>query len=240
MLRRETKHMSFIISPFEPISSRIFSLYFSSSTSQYLISISSCVFFLSFFSSTSQYLISISACIIFPLYLLRHLLYLISISSCVFFFFFSSASSVPNFHQLLHIFFYFLLLLHLQYLISISACIFFSSASSIPHFHQLLHIFSYFFFFYVFISALPFSPENVLSDDLTGGRPAVRPGVVRVTSHCEIVDQRIQPYVHLSRSQPLLLLSNLIIIMIMYIYHVLINALSTNMIHINVNMIFYT
>ena len=33
---------------------------------------------------------------------------------------------------------------------------------------------------------------------------------------------------------------NLIIIMIMYIYHVFINVLSANMIHINLNMIFYT
>ena len=32
----------------------------------------------------------------------------------------------------------------------------------------------------------------------------------------------------------------LIIIIIMYIYHALINALSTHMIHINLNMIFYT
>ena len=32
----------------------------------------------------------------------------------------------------------------------------------------------------------------------------------------------------------------LIIIIIMYIYHVLINALSAHMIHINLNMIFYT
>ena len=31
-----------------------------------------------------------------------------------------------------------------------------------------------------------------------------------------------------------------IIIIIMYIYHALINALSTHMIHINLNMIFYT
>ena len=31
-----------------------------------------------------------------------------------------------------------------------------------------------------------------------------------------------------------------IIIIIMYIYHVLINALSAHMIHINLNMIFYT
>ena len=31
-----------------------------------------------------------------------------------------------------------------------------------------------------------------------------------------------------------------LIIIIMYIYHVLINALSTHMIHINLNMIFYT
>ena len=30
------------------------------------------------------------------------------------------------------------------------------------------------------------------------------------------------------------------IIVIMYIYHALINALSTHMIHINLNMIFYT
>ena len=30
------------------------------------------------------------------------------------------------------------------------------------------------------------------------------------------------------------------IIIIMYIYHMLINALSTHMIHINLNMIFYT
>ena len=32
----------------------------------------------------------------------------------------------------------------------------------------------------------------------------------------------------------------LIIIIIMYIYHALINALSTHMIHINLNTIFYT
>ena len=32
----------------------------------------------------------------------------------------------------------------------------------------------------------------------------------------------------------------LIIIIIMYIYHALINALSAHMIHINLNMIFYT
>ena len=32
----------------------------------------------------------------------------------------------------------------------------------------------------------------------------------------------------------------IIIIMIMYIYHALINALSAHMIHINLNMIFYT
>ena len=32
----------------------------------------------------------------------------------------------------------------------------------------------------------------------------------------------------------------IIIIIIMYIYHVLINALSAHMIHINLNMIFYT
>ena len=31
-----------------------------------------------------------------------------------------------------------------------------------------------------------------------------------------------------------------VIIIIMYIYHVLINALSTHMIHINLNIIFYT
>ena len=31
-----------------------------------------------------------------------------------------------------------------------------------------------------------------------------------------------------------------IIIIIMYIYHALINALSAHMIHINLNMIFYT
>ena len=34
--------------------------------------------------------------------------------------------------------------------------------------------------------------------------------------------------------------NNKIIIIIMYIYHVLINALSAHMIHINLNMIFYT
>ena len=32
----------------------------------------------------------------------------------------------------------------------------------------------------------------------------------------------------------------IIIIIIMYIYHALINALSAHMIHINLNMIFYT
>ena len=32
----------------------------------------------------------------------------------------------------------------------------------------------------------------------------------------------------------------IIIVVIMYIYHALINALSTHMIHINLNMIFYT
>ena len=31
-----------------------------------------------------------------------------------------------------------------------------------------------------------------------------------------------------------------IIIIIMYIYHVLINAMSAHMIHVNLNMIFYT
>ena len=36
------------------------------------------------------------------------------------------------------------------------------------------------------------------------------------------------------------MVSVLIIIIIMYIYHVLINALSAHMIHINLNMIFYT
>ena len=35
-------------------------------------------------------------------------------------------------------------------------------------------------------------------------------------------------------------LLNLIIIIIMYIYHALINALSAQMIHINLNMICYT
>ena len=34
--------------------------------------------------------------------------------------------------------------------------------------------------------------------------------------------------------------SQFIIIIIMYIYHALINALSAHMIHINLNMIFYT
>ena len=38
----------------------------------------------------------------------------------------------------------------------------------------------------------------------------------------------------------LLLLIIIIIIIIMYIYHALINALSAHMIHINLNMIFYT
>ena len=33
---------------------------------------------------------------------------------------------------------------------------------------------------------------------------------------------------------------NIIIIIIMYFYHALINALSAHMIHINLNMIFYT
>ena len=33
---------------------------------------------------------------------------------------------------------------------------------------------------------------------------------------------------------------HIIIIIIMYIYHVLINALSAHMIHINLNVIFYT
>ena len=37
-----------------------------------------------------------------------------------------------------------------------------------------------------------------------------------------------------------LLLKYTLIIIIMYIYHALINALSTHMIHINLNMIFYT
>ena len=37
-----------------------------------------------------------------------------------------------------------------------------------------------------------------------------------------------------------LILAVLIIIIIMYIYHALINALSAHMIHINLNMIFYT
>ena len=42
-------------------------------------------------------------------------------------------------------------------------------------------------------------------------------------------------------SRPKWKLTDLIImIIIMYIYHVLINALSTHMIHINLNMIFYT
>ena len=40
------------------------------------------------------------------------------------------------------------------------------------------------------------------------------------------------------RSAPLVAQS--VIIMIMYIYHALINALSAHMIHINLNMIFYT
>ena len=35
-------------------------------------------------------------------------------------------------------------------------------------------------------------------------------------------------------------LENLIALIIMYIYHALINALSAHMIHINLNMIFYT
>ena len=34
--------------------------------------------------------------------------------------------------------------------------------------------------------------------------------------------------------------ANLILIIIMYIYHALINTLSAHMIHINLNMIFYT
>ena len=38
----------------------------------------------------------------------------------------------------------------------------------------------------------------------------------------------------------LLLIIIIIIIIIMYIYHALINALSAHMIHINLNMIFYT
>ena len=33
---------------------------------------------------------------------------------------------------------------------------------------------------------------------------------------------------------------NIIIVIIMYIYHVIINALSAHMLHINLNMIFYT
>ena len=38
----------------------------------------------------------------------------------------------------------------------------------------------------------------------------------------------------------LLLLLLLLLLIIMYVYHALINALSAHMIHINLNMIFYT
>ena len=51
-------------------------------------------------------------------------------------------------------------------------------------------------------------------------------------------------YLHHTKMAPFIMssrpLSYLIIIIIMYIYHALINALSAHMIHINLNMIFYT
>ena len=45
---------------------------------------------------------------------------------------------------------------------------------------------------------------------------------------------------NLEFSQNVVLPTIIIIIIIMYIYHALINALSAHMIHINLNMIFYT
>ena len=46
--------------------------------------------------------------------------------------------------------------------------------------------------------------------------------------------------VHVYRGQRKGRMRDWVIIIIMYIYHALINALSAHMIHINLNMIFYT
>ena len=61
-------------------------------------------------------------------------------------------------------------------------------------------------------------------------------------------EQQVTTLTNELRTDPLILIaiqnsqvtSLIVIIIIMYIYHVLINALSAHMIHINLNMIFYT
>ena len=62
----------------------------------------------------------------------------------------------------------------------------------------------------------------------------------RITcEHSESAHERIALH-KINQQQQIKLLQQFLFIIIMYIYHALINALSTHMIHINLNMIFYT